>query len=131
MIAWGNTTDRILLLLQTEALTKAEICKKLDLTHDQVSSTLHRLNKATKNFNKRIYICGYTRHISVGKAYIRPIYAFGSYPNAKRNLKPFNQKEKSARSYQKRFAAIKNNSIFNLTVTNKQIIQQNRETKAK
>jgi hypothetical protein len=34
MIAWGSTTDRILLLLEQEPMTKAEICRRLDLTHD-------------------------------------------------------------------------------------------------
>ena len=45
MNAWGSNTDRILLLLAKEPMTKAELCRKLDLTHDQISSRLTKLKE--------------------------------------------------------------------------------------
>lgn len=123
MIAWGSTTDRILLLLEQEPMTKAEICRQLDLTHDQVASVLSRLCKRSKQMPKRIYICDYTRHAILGRTYIRPMYALGNKPNKKPTIKPFTVKEKSATSYARLMAA-RNNSIFNLTKTNREIIRE-------
>jgi hypothetical protein len=124
MIAWGNTTDRILLLLAQESLTKAEICRKLDLTHDQVSSRLSQLKKKSPKFGKRIYISGYTRHTISGKAHIRAIYALGDKPDKTKNMQPMTQKEKSARSYIKRVTIVRNSSIFNLTLKKREILNK-------
>ena len=121
MIAWGSTTDRILLLLEQEPMTKAEICRRLELTHDQVASVLSRLNKGSKRLPKRIHVCSYTRHATSGRTYIRPVYALGNRPDKKQNIKPFTVKEKSANSYA-RLVATRNNSVFNLTKTNRELI---------
>jgi hypothetical protein len=123
MIAWGSTTDRILLLLEQEPMTKAEICRRLDLTHDQVASVLSRLCKRSKQMPKRIYICDYTRHAISGRTYIRPMYTLGNKPNKKPTIKPFTVKEKSANSYA-RLMATRNNSIFNLTKSKREIIRE-------
>lgn len=120
MIAWGNTTDRILLLLAQESLTKADICRKLDLTHNQVASVLSRLNKRSKNTPKRIYISGHTRHTISGRAYIRPIYSLGNQPDKKCNIKPFTMKEKSRRCYEN-LVALRNISVFTQTLTRRQL----------
>jgi len=121
MIAWGSTTDRILLLLEQEPMTKAEICRRLELTHDQVASVLSRLNKSSKRLPKRIHVCSYTRHAICGRTYIRPVYALGKKLDKKQNIKPFTVKEKSANSYA-RLVATRNNSVFNLTKTNRELI---------
>jgi hypothetical protein len=123
MIAWGSTTDRILLLLEQEPMTKAEICRRLDLTHDQVASVLSRLSKRRKQMPKRIYICDYTRHAISGRTYIRPMYTLGNKPDKKQNIKPFTVKETSANSYA-RLMATRNNSIFNLTKSKREIIRE-------
>lgn len=122
MIAWGSTTDRILLLLENESLSKVEICRRLGLEHDQVANRLTHLNRASKRFPKRIHICGYTRHAISGRTYIRAVYAKGNMPNKKNNLKPLTPKERSAKTYQK-LMATKNASIFNQTLTRRQISQ--------
>lgn len=122
-VAWGATTDRILLLLEQEPLTKVEICRQLDLTHDQVASVLSRLSKPSKQMPKRIYICDYTRHAISGRTYIRPMYTLGNKPNKKPNIKPFTVKEKSATSHA-RLMATRNNSIFNLTKTKREILRE-------
>jgi hypothetical protein len=70
---------------------------------------------------KRIYICDYTRHAISGRTYIRPVYALGNKPDKKQNIKPFTVKEKSANSYA-RLMATRNNSVFNLTKTNRELI---------
>ena len=119
-VAWGNNTDRILLLLEREPMTKAEICRKLNLTHNQVSSRLSALKKASKNFNKRIYICGYTRHAVSLKTYIRPIFALGDKPDKKRDIKPYTRKERSTMSYA-RLLAKRNSSVFRQTLTTREI----------
>lgn len=108
MIAWGNTTDRILLLLADEPLTKAEICRRLELTHDQVAGVLTRLKRS-----KRIHITDYTRHAIWGRTYLRAVYAAGSRKDTPRPpaLTP---SERSRRSQQKRML-VKRNVIFRST----------------
>lgn len=120
MIAWGNTTDRILLLLENESLSKVEICRRLGLEHDQVANRLTHLKRASKRFPKRIYICGYTRYAISGRTYIRAVYAKGNMPNKKNNLKPLTPKERSAKTYQK-LMATKNASIFNQTLSRREL----------
>ena len=123
-VAWGSTTDRILLLLQDEPLTKVQICEELELTHDQVASVLSRLKKKSRKFGKRIHISGYTRHALSGKAHIRPIYSLGDKPDKKNKIDVLTQKERSARSYVKRVVVIRNSSIFNLTLKNREILNK-------
>jgi hypothetical protein len=120
MRAWGNTTDRILLLLEQESLTKAEICRKLDLTHDRVASVLSRLNKRSKQLPKRIYISGHTRHTISGRTYIRPIYSLGDKPDKSCKIKPFTVQERSKRSYEK-LVSLRNSSVFTQTLTRRQL----------
>lgn len=105
MIAWGNTTDRILLLLQQEPMTKAEICRRLELTHDQVSNVLSRLRRT-----KRIYIAEYTRHAVWQRMYLRAVYAVGSKPDAPK-MAALTPSERSSRSHRKKMM-IKQNVIF-------------------
>ena len=123
MIAWGNTTDRILLLLEQEPLTKAEICRKLGLTHDQVANRLSHLKRASKRYPKRIYIYRYTRHAISGRTYIRPVYALGNKPDTNQKLSPLTVKERSARSYSK-LLSLRNNSVFNQTATRRELSKQ-------
>ena len=120
---WGSTTDRILLLLEQEPMTKSEICRRLELSHDRVASVLSRLSRSSKRISKRIYITGYTRHATLGRTYIRALYALGNKPDKKPSIKPFTLKERSANSYA-RLIATRNNSIFNLTKTNREIIRE-------
>jgi DNA-binding transcriptional regulator GbsR (MarR family) len=120
MNAWGSNTDRILLLLAEEPMTKAEICRKLELTHNQVSSRISALLKPSKKFKKRIHICGYTRHAVSLKTYIRPMFALGDKPDKKRNIQPYTKKERSAMSYAKHLAK-RNSSVFRQTLTTRQI----------
>lgn len=104
-IAWGNTTDRILLLLAEEPMTKAEICRRLELTHDQVSNVLSRLRRT-----KRIYIAEYTRHAVWQRMYLRAVYAVGSKPDAPK-MAALTPSERSSRSHRKKML-IKKNVIF-------------------
>lgn len=120
---WGSTTDRILLLLKQEPMTKAEICRRLELSHDRVASVLSRLNKRSKQMPKRIHVCSHTRHATLGRTYIRPVYALGDKPDKACKIKPFTLKERSANSYA-RLIATRNNSIFNLTKTKREIIRE-------
>ena len=127
MIAWGATTDRIMLLLQESPLTKAEICRRLELPHDRVASILSRLNRPSKRIAKRIYISGYTRHTISGRTYIRPIYSLGDKPDKVCNIKPFTLQERSKRSYDN-LLSLRNNSIFNQTATRRELVKQRRQT---
>lgn len=126
MIAWGATTDRIMLLLQESPLTKAEICRRLELSHDRVASILSRLNRPSKRIAKRIYISGYTRHTISGRTYIRPIYSLGDKPDKVCNIKPFTLQERSKRSYDN-LLSLRNNSIFNQTSTRRELLKQRRQ----
>lgn len=120
MIAWGNTTDRILLLLEQESMTKAEICRQLDLTHDQVSNRLTHLRKNSKKFGKRIYISGYTRHAKLGRTYLRAVYSIGNKPDKERDIQPYTLKERSAMTYE-RLKARRNSSVFRQTLTRREL----------
>lgn len=122
MIAWGNTTDRILLLLAEEPMTKAEICRQLDLTHDQVSNRLTHLRKKTPKFNKRIYISGYTRHAKLGRTYLRAVYSLGNKPDKERDIQPYTLKERSAMTYA-RLKARRNSSVFTQALSTRQLKQ--------
>lgn len=120
MIAWGNTTDRILLLLKQEPMTKAEIQRKLGLTHDQVSNRLTHLKRKSKLFGKRIYISEYTRHAIKGKMHIRAVYALGDKPDAPKEIEPLDQSERSKRYYAK-LMSLKNSSVFTQTMTRREL----------
>jgi len=126
LIAWGNTTDRILLLLEEGSMTKIEICRRLGLTHDQVSSRLSHLKRKSKKFPKRIYISGYTRNAISGKCHIRPIYSLGDKRDKKRDIPKLTQKERSARSYE-RMKVMKNASVFTQTLTNREMAKAKRD----
>lgn len=104
-------------------MTKAEICRRLELTHDQVSNRLSHLRKKTPKYDKRIYIIDYTRHATLGRTYLRAVYALGNKRDTTKKLLPFTQKERAANSYAKMMAA-RNNSIFNLTKTKREIIRE-------
>ena len=110
MTAWGNTTDRILLLLKQHEMTKIEICAALGLTHDDVSSVLTRLKRPSKEFGKRIYICGYQRQAIGKRFYLRPIFKAGSGLD-KPKPPALTQQERSQRSHQKKML-IKRSILF-------------------
>lgn len=126
MIAWGSTTDRILLLLATENLTKAEICRRLELTHDQVASVLSRLHKKTKRISKRIYIAGYTRHTISGRTYIRAVYALGDKRDVRKKPEPYTYEERHQRYY-KKLISLRNSSIFHQTLSRRELESQRRQ----
>ena len=125
MIAWGNTTDRILLLLKQEPMTKAEICRRLELKHDQVASVLSRLSKRSKQMPKRIHVCSYTRHAISGRTYIRPVYALGNKPDKPQEIMAYTLQERQDRAY-KKLVAIRNSSVFNQTKKVKELSQMRR-----
>jgi len=123
MTAWGNTTDRILLLLQDRELTKVEICKALELDHDAVSSVLTRLKRPSKRFGKRIYICDYVRAVNGQKHHIRPVFTAGKKLDARRP-EAFSAKVRSLTYYYRMVAKRRNNSIFNMALTNREIFKE-------
>lgn len=110
MRGWGNTTDRIMLLLQDHELTKIEICSALGLTHDDVASVLTRLRRVSKKFCKRIYICGWQREAVGKRYYLRAVFKAGSGPD-KPKPPALTPRERSQRSHQKRML-IKRSTIF-------------------
>ena len=119
--AWGNTTDRILELLQDEPLTKSEICEQLDLTHDQVAAVLSRLRKKTRTFDQRIYVSSYTRDMLGQKQHIRARYALGKKRDAAKP-DPIPAKERNLKSYYARVARLRNRSIFSQTTSARQLL---------
>ena len=110
MRSWGNTTDRILLLLQESEMTKAEICVALKLTHDDVSSVLTRLKRKSEQCDKRIFICRYERNAIGKRYYLRPVFKAGSSPD-KPKPPALTPRERSQRSHQKKML-IKRSTIF-------------------
>ena len=110
MRGWGNTTDRILLLLQDQELTKIEICSALGLTHDDVASVLTRLRRVSKKFGKRIYICGWQREAVGKRYYLRAVFKAGGSVD-KPKPAALTPRERSQRSHRKRML-IKRSIIF-------------------
>ena len=110
MRGWGNTTDRILLLLQDHELTKIEICSALGLTHDDVASVLTRLRRVSKKFGKRIYICGWQREAVGKRYYLRAVFKAGGSVD-KQKPAALTPRERSQRSHQKKML-IKRSIIF-------------------
>jgi hypothetical protein len=110
MRAYGNTTDRILLLLNEHEMTKIEICSALGLTHDDVSGVLTRLKRKLTQCNKRIFICQYERNAVGKRYYLRPVFKAGSSPD-KPKPPALTSREKSQRSHQKKML-IKRSQIF-------------------
>jgi len=108
--SWGNTTDRILLLLQKHEMTKIQICRELALTHDGVASVLSRLRRKSKKFGKRIYIYDWQREEVGAKYHLRPLFKAGSRID---KVKPpaFTNKERAAKSHIKKML-IKRSRIF-------------------
>ena len=123
MVSWGNTTDRILLLLEERPLTKHEICQRLGLKHDQVASVLPRLRKPSKAFGQRIYICDYTRTVTNGKTYLRAVYALGAEHDVHKPRR-YTHNENQNRSYHLTMMKLKTNRIFNLGKTRKELYEQ-------
>jgi len=123
--SWGNTTDRILLLLAEREMTKLQICKALDLDHDDVSSVLTRLKRPSMKFGKRIYVYDYVREASGHRRYIRPVFAAGDKPNAKRP-KAFTAQERGLAYSRNRIARLRSKSIFTLGMTNRELIKGGR-----
>ena len=110
MRSWGNTTDRILLLLQDQELTKIEICTALGLTHDDVASVLTRLRRVSKRFGKRIYIYDWQRKAIGRKYHLRPLFKAGSKVD-KPKPPAFTHQERAAKSHKKQML-IKRSQIF-------------------
>lgn len=118
--AWGNTIDRILLLLEDGPLTKAEICEELGLTHDQVASVVSSLHRKSKRFGKRIYITSYRHDMAGQKRHTRAVYGLGRKQDAIRPT-PTPVHIRSLKSYHLRMARLRQSSVFSQTATKTQL----------
>jgi hypothetical protein len=120
--AWGQTSSRILAVLQEEGpMTKTEICTAIGLHHDHVATIVNRLTKPCKAYGKRIYVKGYVYDAEGERRYPRAIYAFGSAPDARKPKADIKaNKRRYLEGLRKRMTA---NSVFNLGLTRKEYTQ--------
>ena len=71
------------LLEQVGPLTTLEISAFFPTTRYQdVAAILSNMRKRLAT--KRVYICEWTRDVGQGKSYLRPVYALGSRPDARK-----------------------------------------------
>ena len=71
------------LLEQVGPLTTLEIAAFFpDTRYQDVAAILSNMRKRLAT--KRVYICEWTRDIGQGKSYLRPVYALGSRPDARK-----------------------------------------------
>ena len=76
-------------------LTTAEVAQFFpDTRYQDVAAILSNMRK--RLVTKRVYICQWTRDIGQGKSYLRPVYALGSRPDA-RKPPPVSNAEKCKR----------------------------------
>lgn len=86
----------IAVLEQEEELTRAEICRALNIDRFLGSSVVTRMRRATKTLPKRIYIVRWVYEDDEGRYYPRAVFALGNKPDA-RKPKPNKAKDNSAR----------------------------------
>lgn len=100
--AWGNVMDRILLSLRDDGpATRAQLERRLGLNPKNAGQTVSRLiavmdRPLVDRGRRRAHICGWVRdEHEGGRAYPRPIYAYGHGANAP---KPAPQSSKAVKA---------------------------------
>ena len=83
------------LLEQVGPLATAEVATFFpDTRYQDVAAILSNMRKRLAT--KRVYICEWTREVGQGKSYLRPVYALGNKPDA-RKPRPVSNAEKCGR----------------------------------
>lgn len=79
----GAIVKSILRMLDEEGpMTRAEICKRLGRSKDEVAAVVSRLNKRSPVAGKRIYIKEYVYDMEGERTYPRALYALGGSKDA-------------------------------------------------
>ena len=80
------------LLEQVGPLATAEVATFFpDTRYQDVAAIMSNMRKRLAT--KRVYICEWTREIGQGKSYLRPVYALGSKPDARKPSPVSNSKK--------------------------------------
>lgn len=108
-------------------MTRVEICKHLDKSKGCVGAVVSRLNKATKERPKRVYVTHYVYDDEGGRRYPRAVYALGDLPD-KPHPKP-NVKANKARYWARKVTLMKANSVFNLGLSRAALMQMRKAIK--
>jgi hypothetical protein len=75
---WGGTTAQVLeLLAAVGPMTRAEICRQIGRSKNDIASVVSRLNKASKARPKRVYIKDYIYEQSGERSYPRAVFDLG------------------------------------------------------
>lgn len=114
---WGDTTQRILLLLaELGPMTRSEICRQLGHERQECSAIMTRLNTPTKRppAPRRIHISGWVHDEEGQRRYPRAVYDLGDKPDAVRPALPDSRKR-----YREAFK-LKVSSVFELGMTREQ-----------
>jgi hypothetical protein len=128
---WGSVVEMALIALKEEGpMTRIELSEHLGLPRDDLS-VLSRMSKPQKTIPKLIHIAGWSRALEFGgyRRCLRPVYAVGNKPDAK---KPPNEPNRIAglRAYRKKRDMGRMNSIFNLGLSAKEAEQSQRKKAA-
>lgn len=106
MRAWGNMIDQVLASLRDDGpQTRAQLERRLGLNEKNAGQVVHRIIQVmdrplADRGRRRAHIAGWTRdEHEGGRAYPRPIYAYGHGANAPKP-KPQTSKQIKARQWQ-------------------------------
>lgn len=116
----GSIVRAILQMLEDEGpMTRAEICKRLNRSKDEVAAVVSRLNKRSPVAGKRIYVKEYVHDMEGERTYPRALYALGGSKDAVRPVP--DQKAVKRRYWARSQLKLKANSVFNLGLSRAQL----------
>lgn len=116
----GAIVRAIMQMLHEEGpMTRAEICKRLGRSKDEIAAIVSRLHKRSPVSGKRIYIREYVYDMEGERYYPRAVYAAGDRPDAKRPVA--DQKEVKRRYWARSQLKLRANSVFNLGLSRSQL----------
>ena len=122
----GFIVREILRMLEEEGpMTRAEICKRLGRTKDEIAAIVSRLNKRSPVAGKRIYIKEYVHDMEGERTYPRAVYALGSGKDATKPIS--DQKEIKRRYWARSQLKLRANSVFNLGLSRSQLRAQRKK----
>ena len=112
-VGFGVVVERILDLLEhVGPMTRSEIEQNLGIGKNTAGSVISRLNRASKQLPKRVYIKAYVYDHEGTRRYPRAVYALGDRADAAR---PKPQGKENRRRYAEKLKSVyRTNSVFNL-----------------
>lgn len=117
---WGLVSDQVLKLLdELGPMTRAEICVHLGQDKGAIAAVVSRLNRASPERPKRIYVKHYVYDQEGERRYPRAVFDLGN--KADKPRPPNQTKENKARYWANKKMLMKANSVFHLGLSRQQL----------